>query len=74
MTGADVVISRTRKQRDLAAKYWDLAQATLDIGVRAQYLELAARYLELAEAAERTGRIEDRTASRASGRSQTSAS
>ncbi len=51
-----------RKPRDMVVKYSDLAQATSDGRLRAQYLELAARYLELAKAAEMTDRIEDRTA------------
>lgn len=67
-------MSMTRKPRDMAVKYWDLAQSTVDTGVRAQYLELAARYLELAEAAEMTDRLEDRTVSLAAGRSETDAS
>ncbi len=63
-----------QKPRDMVLKYSDMAQATSDARLRAQFLELAARYLELAEAAEMTDRLGVRPALLATGRGDADAS
>jgi hypothetical protein len=73
MTGADAMRS-AQKPRDMVLKYSDMAQATSDARLRAQFLELAARYLELAEAAEMTDRLGVRPALHATGQGEADAS